>query len=175
MGETFPHFWLNVVNKNCCCCWIIWASSFQQKTPPYDANFMLKLDFYWHPRKDLLNRVICVCVCVWRSTEKGFICRSSFDSDVFGEFLGNSTHVKVVWNVFCEISANSNLCQGFSDSESIWRCPWKHMFVILIFSGVGCWQAPYFRSGLYREELPCSWWSSFRFVFFGGNQNRVSM
>ena len=20
-----------------------------------------------------------------------------------------------------------------------------------------CWQAPFFRSGLYREELPCSW------------------
>lgn len=39
------------------------------KTPAYDTkytNFMLKkLDFYWHPRKDLLNRVICVCVWVW--------------------------------------------------------------------------------------------------------------
>lgn len=153
------------------------------KPPPYDTkytDFMFKkLDFYWHPRKDLVNRVICVCVCgcVWRSTAKGFICRSSFDSDVFGEFVGNSTRVKVVWNVFCEISVNSaDLCQGCSDSESIWRCPWKHMFVISIFSDVVCWQAPFFRSGLYREELPCLWRSSFWFVFFfGGNQNRVSM
>ena len=39
--------------------------------------------------------------------KRGFICRSSFDSDVFGEFVGNSARIKVVWNVFCEISVNS--------------------------------------------------------------------